>query len=111
MTVGERIRNRRCELGMTQDELARRVGYKTRSSINKIEMATQLPNAKIEKIAAALGTSPGYLMGWSDVAPIEVPDKLVLSAKQQELISITSGLTNKQIDNVLKYAEFLKGGG
>lgn len=37
MPIGEKIRQRREELGMSQSELAREVGYKSRSSINKLE--------------------------------------------------------------------------
>lgn len=64
MTVGERIRQRRLELGMTQDELAQKAGYKSRSSINKLELARVLPSRKILKIAEALECDPGVLMGW-----------------------------------------------
>ena len=67
MEIGERIKARREELGMTQDELARAVGYKWRSSINKIEVNAQhLPQRKIEEIARALKTTPSYIMGWED---------------------------------------------
>lgn len=67
MTIGERIKNRREELGMTQDELARKCGYKSRSSINKIELSRDLPLRKVSLMADALQTSPGYLMGWEDI--------------------------------------------
>ena len=66
MTIGERIRDRRIELGMTQDELAKKTGYKSRSSINKLESARVLPSRKIEKMAEALDCRPAYLMGWTD---------------------------------------------
>ena len=47
MTKGQRIKQRREELDMTQDELAHAVGYKWRSSINKIELNAQnLPQKK-----------------------------------------------------------------
>lgn len=66
-TIAERIRNRRQELGMSQDELARLLGYKSRSSIYKIEASGQdLPRKKIEKIAEALHTTPEYIMGWEE---------------------------------------------
>ena len=42
MKIGERIKYRREQLGLSQDELARRLGYKSRSSINKIEMRVVL---------------------------------------------------------------------
>lgn len=67
MAIGERIKRRREELGMSQDELARLVGYKWRSSINKIEVNAQnLPQRKIVDIAKALKVTPAYLMGWED---------------------------------------------
>ena len=37
MTLGDRIRLRREELRMSQEELATRLGYKSRSTIAKIE--------------------------------------------------------------------------
>lgn len=64
MTVGEKIKRRRLELGWSQDELAKKCGYKSRSSINKIELARDLPLKKIEVMADALEVTPGYLMGW-----------------------------------------------
>jgi len=67
MNIGERIRQRREELDMTQDELARAAGYKSRSSINKIEVDGRgLPQNKIVDIARALKVTPSYLMGWED---------------------------------------------
>lgn len=61
----KRIRSRRERLGISQDELAKRVGYKSRSSINKIEMGkNDITQSKIMEIAKALNTTPEYLMGW-----------------------------------------------
>lgn len=65
MTVGERIAARRKELKMTQEELAAKLGYKSRSSINKIELSwSKVPLSKLEKVAAALDCDAAYLMGW-----------------------------------------------
>ena len=67
MKIGDRIKHRRIELGMSQDELARRLGYRSRSSINKIEKdASGLPQTKIAAIASALLTTPSYIMGWEE---------------------------------------------
>ena len=66
-TIGSRIRNRREELGLSQDELGRRLGYKSRSSINKIELDQRnLTQSKIKAIADALDTTPSYIMGWDE---------------------------------------------
>lgn len=37
MNIGEKVRQRRIELGLSQEELALKMGYKSRTSINKIE--------------------------------------------------------------------------
>ena len=39
--LGDMIKKRREQIGMSQDELAQKVGYKSRSSINKIELNKQ----------------------------------------------------------------------
>ena len=67
LKVGERIKECREKLGLTQDELAQITGYKSRSSINKIEKGgNDLPQSKIVAFAKALKTTPAYLMGWED---------------------------------------------
>lgn len=64
-TIGSRIRKRREKLGLSQDELAKRLGYRSRSSINKIELDQRnLTQSKIKAIAEALDTTPSYVMGW-----------------------------------------------
>lgn len=58
------IKKRRLELGMTQTELAKELGYADKSMIAKIEKgAIDLPLSKIELFADALNTTPGDLMG------------------------------------------------
>lgn len=66
-TIGNRIRHRREELSLSQDELGKRLGYKSRSSINKIELDQRdLTQSKIKAIADALETTPAYIMGWKE---------------------------------------------
>ena len=68
MTIGERIKSRRLELKMTQEELANRLGYKSKTSINKIELGVQdPPQKKIAEFARALETDPAVLMGWQHI--------------------------------------------
>lgn len=67
-SIGYRIRKRREELGMSQEELALRLGYKSRSSIAKIEKdGRELPQKKIASIASVLQTTPAYIMGWQEM--------------------------------------------
>jgi transcriptional regulator with XRE-family HTH domain len=66
-TVGNNILYMRKKLGMTQEELATRMGYKSKSTINKIEMGiNDIPQSKIVRFAEVLGTTPAYLMGWEE---------------------------------------------
>lgn len=67
------IKRIREEKGMSQEELARLVGFKSRSSINKIEMGVNdITQSKLVAIANALGVSPGELMG-SDAPASSAP--------------------------------------
>lgn len=63
--VGARITKRRQEINMTMDELAHLMGYKHRSSIQKLESGENgIPQDKIEELAGYLQMSPAELMGW-----------------------------------------------
>ena len=65
LDIGERIKNRRIELGLTQEELASKLGYKSKSTINKIELGiNDITQSKVVKFANVLNTSVAYLMGW-----------------------------------------------
>lgn len=58
---------RRKELGITQEELALKMGYKSKSTINKIELGkNDIPQSKVVKFAEVLQTSVAYLMGWEE---------------------------------------------
>lgn len=64
MKIGNRIRERREFLNMTQGELAKKMGYKSRSTINKIELGiNDIPQSKIKEFAKVLKTTSIYLMG------------------------------------------------
>lgn len=66
MTMGERVKKARENKGYTQEELALKLGYKSRSSVNKIEKERDIPRSMIVKIAEILGVTPAYLMGWDE---------------------------------------------
>ena len=67
VTLYDRIKSRRTELGLTVEELAHKMGYKDKSSISKIENGkADIPQSKIAAFADALQTTPAYLMGWEE---------------------------------------------
>ena len=65
MTIGERIKNRRIELGLSADDIAEKLG-KSRATIYRYESGEieKMPTTVLEPLADVLGVSPGYLMGW-----------------------------------------------
>lgn len=93
MTIGDRIREKRIEAGLSQEELAHKVGYKSRSSIQKIEAARNLPLPKVEKMAVALDCAPTYLMGWEEseleqVVMDRISDAFLRNEKAIELFAL-----------------------
>jgi len=67
MSIGERIKARRLELGMTQSELAKKLGYTDRASVSRVEAGQiNLPQSRIAQFAEALRVSPAYIMGWEE---------------------------------------------
>lgn len=102
MTIGQRIKARREELNMSQDELAKRIGYKSRSSINKIELDLyELRQTKIKSIADALDTTPSYIMGWDEKNSLnDISEKTPTPASEDgrlnEFIALFAQLTEEQ---------------
>lgn len=66
MTIGQRIRARREQLGMSQEELAKKMGYKTRNAIYQYEQVENMKLSMISKFAAALECEEYELMGFED---------------------------------------------
>lgn len=68
--IGARIRALRIEKGMSQEELANKIGYtsvSSRSTINKIEMGkNDISQSNLLKYARALDTTIEYLLGLSE---------------------------------------------
>ncbi len=96
--IGENIRKRRVQLGLTQEELANRVGYTSKSTINKIEQGVNdVPQNKIVKFADALNTSPSVLMGWVDDQTNKKNDALanivLLLRKDEDLLEMVEALS------------------
>lgn len=67
MTIGERIKYYRLAAGLTQQELADKIGVKL-AAVSKYELGTvdNLPISRVERIADALGITGGQIMGWEE---------------------------------------------
>lgn len=74
MTLGERVRQLRQKAGMTQDALAKEIGYSTKTSISKIENnILDINQSTIVALARALKTTPSVIMGWTDIDEKSTP--------------------------------------
>ena len=110
MTIGERVKAARERKGFTQDELAHKLGYKSRSSINKIEKERDIPRSMIVKLAEILDVTPAYLMGWDE----EKKDKSNISAVYKNHIrmipvfeSVSAGFGAYADNQILDYCPFI----
>lgn len=67
MLIGERIKQRRKELGLSVDEVADKIG-KNRATVYRYESKDieKLPLEVLEPLAKALDTTPAFLMGWEE---------------------------------------------
>lgn len=67
MTVGERLKRRRKELGMSAEAVAEKLGCSP-STVYRYENGeiNKMGIDKLKPIAEAINTSPAYLMGWED---------------------------------------------
>ncbi len=89
MTIGDRIKHRRKALGLNQEELGMRLGYK-KAAVCRLETEeSNLRTERLLKISKALETTPGYLMGWDNGSI----DAIVESSEEDaEFLSIYNSL-------------------
>ena len=105
------IKKLREELGLSQEELAKRTGYTNRSSIAKIEKGlVDLSQTKIELFAKVLGVAPGDLMGWEQ-EPAETPEPSLdeqLEGVEFALWGEVKDLSDDEKQDILDFIKFKK---
>ena len=103
MTTGERIRERRREIGMSADELADAIGV-SRSTTFRYEQGfiEKIPYLRLMDIAKALRTTWGDLMGLEDKAALPVTGE---SGKEAALIM--ENLSPEKQAEALRYLRYL----
>lgn len=123
--VGKKIYERRTQLGMSQEDLAKKVGYKDRSSIAKIESGERdIRQRKVVDFANALQTTPQVLMGYEEIEKaLQTPQaehgmpigdiqlnpylKRVKLLNSGEWIDILEQMNDEQLQELHKYAKYL----
>ena len=83
MDIGAKIKKRRLDLGLTQMDLANKMGYTSKAAICKVENGyDNLTTNRIIQFAKALDLSVSYLMGWDDEVQ-EDPDEAYTKAARE----------------------------
>lgn len=129
MTIGDRVKLLREQKGMTQEDLAQKLGYKNKSSVTHIEKGRDIPRSMVVKLADILETTPQYLMGWDDtptfppqrgglkaakiitkkLAPDEVRNEpIAIKATKSEWTEIMNRMSDENRQKLQDYAEFLR---
>ena len=115
MTIGERIKKLREEKNITVDKLAELIG-KNRATIYRYESSEieKLPTSVLEPLCKALGTTPAYLMGWSDsnLSNIKNIEPIPTMVKVPLLGTIACGetiLAEENIEDYINMPEKAKG--
>ena len=100
-TIYDRIKEYRKKLGLTQKELAAKLGYESQSIVAKIESGhVDLPQSRMIAFSNALGVSPGELMGI-------VGSSHNLSDSEIELLQLFRACSREAQDHSLNYLRFL----
>lgn len=108
---GQNLRRLRLARGMSQEELAKALGYTNRSSINKIEIGrSSIPSDKIARTAEVLGVSPLEL--FREEPQEKLPEGTFrggvdITAKTDKISPVFEKLSQKSQEKLLEYALFL----
>lgn len=105
--IGIRIKECRLEIGMTQEELAQKLGYTSKSSISKVEKGQDnLSPSRIEMFAKALGVDPLRLTKWGSSsrhdADLTVDERILIENYRN-----ADDTTKEMIKRLLAYKEGL----
>lgn len=103
--IVKRIKKRRLELEYSFQDLADKTNM-SKSTLQRYETGAirNLPLDKLEILAAALQTTPSYLMGWDDKED-EKPKNKVKGVKIPVLGRVAAGIPIEMIEDVLDYEE------
>ena len=128
MRIGERIKQRRLELGYTADTLAKLLN-KNRATIYRYENGDieNMPIDVLEPLAKALNTTPAYLMGWQephqgststlskqtedyylDAETAEYAEMLRTRPEMRMLFSASRCISKEEMEEAVNYIEFIK---
>jgi transcriptional regulator with XRE-family HTH domain len=115
-TLGVRVRMARESAGMSQLELARKLHYKSPSTIAKIESGeNDLTQSKLSAFAAALDVPVGYLLGDALGIPVTMHSTNLniyttnkkASPKRQEILRLAEAMPEDKLPEAISYLTYL----
>lgn len=91
MTTGQRIKNRRKEIGLSAERVAEILGVSP-ATIYRYENGDieKVPGDRLVPIADALKTTPAFLMGWDDIADNSFPGNIIPMPEMRKIPLIGS---------------------
>lgn len=103
MTIGDRIRDLRIKNGLSQIDLAEKIGS-TKQAIYKYEkgIVTNIPSDKLQDIARALFTTPAFLMGWEETVDEKDRDDSPLDRELKQWLTKATDSEKEALLNLLK---------
>lgn len=111
LSMGERIKLRRLELNISQQELATAIGKSHQTSISKIELGQRgVPLRYVRPLAEKLKTTPEYLLGETDDPDEVLVPKFVTQngdSKVAEINAFAVLLTEEYRDQALSFMRYL----
>lgn len=111
MDIGAIIKEARLAKGMTQDELAEKVGVK-KSAVAKWEngRVSEIKRSNLKNLSDALGLAPTKLLGDIELDPIGVANELAdiyLNPELRDMIAAYQSLNNDKQAQAREYIRFL----
>lgn len=102
MDTGAKIKQKRLELGMSQREFSKKVGYTDHSIVTRIESGqVDLPLSKLKKISEILGVSVPWLMGMDE------ENKTTIPTDMEEMAALWSVANEDKRKQALQYLRFI----
>lgn len=98
--IGKKVKARREELGLTQEELAKKLGYKSKSTINKIELdKNDVSQTKLKRLAEVLEVDVTYFLKTDDQS--EPPEHIA------KYVDLLLRMSPEKQNQVISYINFL----
>lgn len=101
MSIGTNIKRRRFELNMTQSELAKAMGYSSKSTIAKIESGENgVSTKKLASFAKVLDTTVEELISGAAAVPVYFENTAETDGRKNIAVILAGGKIKKNVQNI-----------